>query len=129
MAMQGFLTVRLVISVVVILKGFERHFRIYDHISVIGEMQNHVGYEPMAALLVNRLPVLVLHRDLFFKLQALFQPHILQHLLEPKLTEVALSLVFAGESVGQLVGSFAHLTRSEERRVGKECRSRWSPYH
>ena len=25
-------------------------------------------------------------------------------------------------------GRFA-LTRSEERRVGKECRSRWSPYH
>ena len=23
----------------------------------------------------------------------------------------------------------AMLTRSEERRVGKECRSRWSPYH
>src|SRR2546429_7797289 len=23
----------------------------------------------------------------------------------------------------------ATLTRSEERRVGKECRSRWSPYH
>src|SRR2546429_1377036 len=22
-----------------------------------------------------------------------------------------------------------HVTRSEERRVGKECRSRWSPYH
>src|SRR3712207_7836412 len=22
-----------------------------------------------------------------------------------------------------------HLRRSEERRVGKECRSRWSPYH
>src|SRR3712207_8328960 len=26
------------------------------------------------------------------------------------------------------VGSFLH-PRSEERRVGKECRSRWSPYH
>ena len=25
--------------------------------------------------------------------------------------------------------SFRHLCRSEERRVGKECRSRWSPYH
>ena len=25
--------------------------------------------------------------------------------------------------------SLALLTRSEERRVGKECRSRWSPYH
>ena len=22
-----------------------------------------------------------------------------------------------------------HVRRSEERRVGKECRSRWSPYH
>ena len=22
-----------------------------------------------------------------------------------------------------------HMGRSEERRVGKECRSRWSPYH
>src|SRR2546427_8635218 len=26
-------------------------------------------------------------------------------------------------------GSLVHLLRSEERRVGKECRSRWSPYH
>ena len=26
-------------------------------------------------------------------------------------------------------GVLALLSRSEERRVGKECRSRWSPYH
>ena len=25
--------------------------------------------------------------------------------------------------------SLEETTRSEERRVGKECRSRWSPYH
>ena len=25
--------------------------------------------------------------------------------------------------------TFPFLFRSEERRVGKECRSRWSPYH
>ena len=25
--------------------------------------------------------------------------------------------------------AFRETTRSEERRVGKECRSRWSPYH
>ena len=25
--------------------------------------------------------------------------------------------------------AYAITTRSEERRVGKECRSRWSPYH
>src|SRR2546427_938739 len=27
------------------------------------------------------------------------------------------------------LGGLAQLLRSEERRVGKECRSRWSPYH
>ena len=26
-------------------------------------------------------------------------------------------------------GVWSRSTRSEERRVGKECRSRWSPYH
>src|SRR5579875_834497 len=26
-------------------------------------------------------------------------------------------------------GNLPHTPRSEERRVGKECRSRWSPYH
>src|SRR2546422_8618300 len=35
---------------------------------------------------------------------------------------------------GHPVGSLAYMSpeqlmRSEERRVGKECRSRWSPYH
>ena len=28
-----------------------------------------------------------------------------------------------------LVAYMQSLKRSEERRVGKECRSRWSPYH
>ena len=26
-------------------------------------------------------------------------------------------------------GKLSQIWRSEERRVGKECRSRWSPYH
>ena len=29
----------------------------------------------------------------------------------------------------RLVLTSLYLARSEERRVGKECRSRWSPYH
>ena len=33
-----------------------------------------------------------------------------------------------GSTIGTL-GNFSASTRSEERRVGKECRSRWSPYH
>ena len=34
----------------------------------------------------------------------------------------------AGASQGEGLGN-QFTTRSEERRVGKECRSRWSPYH
>src|SRR3989475_498392 len=33
-----------------------------------------------------------------------------------------------GNDVAELAG-LDELVRSEERRVGKECRSRWSPYH
>ena len=28
-----------------------------------------------------------------------------------------------------IIGNVLQQLRSEERRVGKECRSRWSPYH
>ena len=31
--------------------------------------------------------------------------------------------------LGQIVAVIGSYVRSEERRVGKECRSRWSPYH
>src|SRR3989449_7938066 len=34
-----------------------------------------------------------------------------------------------GPQVVQGPGENAGVVRSEERRVGKECRSRWSPYH
>ena len=34
-----------------------------------------------------------------------------------------------GASMHTVHGQRFYLTRSEERRVGKECRSRWSPYH
>ena len=31
--------------------------------------------------------------------------------------------------IGAIPSGLAESRRSEERRVGKECRSRWSPYH
>src|SRR2546422_399578 len=41
--------------------------------------------------------------------------------------------LLSAETLERLVGHHASTgaaaTRSEERRVGKECRSRWSPYH
>ena len=36
---------------------------------------------------------------------------------------------FVGRNGSGKTMLFKILTRSEERRVGKECRSRWSPYH
>src|SRR5256885_10626975 len=36
---------------------------------------------------------------------------------------------FWTDSIKDLVLALLLLIRSEERRVGKECRSRWSPYH
>ena len=33
------------------------------------------------------------------------------------------------KTIGDYEAQTETLTRSEERRVGKECRSRWSPYH
>ena len=48
--------------------------------------------------------------------------------LEAGVTDVIRKL---GEEFGVSIGDIRprQLRRSEERRVGKECRSRWSPYH
>src|SRR2546430_3875639 len=45
-----------------------------------------------------------------------------------RLGEIA---VYAGLAAGALISFWLAIwaMRSEERRVGKECRSRWSPYH
>ena len=44
----------------------------------------------------------------------------------PEMTNTLLQDV-AGNSLVMQLGTYEE--RSEERRVGKECRSRWSPYH
>src|SRR3712207_7058461 len=46
----------------------------------------------------------------------------------PKVAEAAV-VGMPHELKGQGIYCYVTLVRSEERRVGKECRSRWSPYH
>src|SRR3712207_4349759 len=54
---------------------------------------------------------------------------------ETRMSLATLHAMRAGGMFDQVGGGFARYavdrtwTRSEERRVGKECRSRWSPYH
>ena len=49
----------------------------------------------------------------------------LRKLCESKITRPVVGFKAAGTGIPVL----KKLGRSEERRVGKECRSRWSPYH
>src|SRR5256885_7087642 len=45
--------------------------------------------------------------------------------------QISATLLFPTAAVSsmRLIRGTLEITRSEERRVGKECRSRWSPYH
>ena len=58
-------------------------------------------------------------------LQALFE----NSLADPSLIGTSGGVVLGVISVIALGGGAVNQLRSEERRVGKECRSRWSPYH
>ena len=50
-----------------------------------------------------------------------------------EVSKTAVSFVLNGRDAGNISSATRNRVlkgvRSEERRVGKECRSRWSPYH
>ena len=74
----------------------------------------------------NQSKVIVIERNKFAALvkshrKCLQMLNILTYIYTVK--EVSLTLTL------QEICEVLHMTRSEERRVGKECRSRWSPYH
>ena len=50
------------------------------------------------------------------------------HYARSQTYKTPLPMVIGMEGIGT-VDSGQRVARSEERRVGKECRSRWSPYH
>ena len=57
------------------------------------------------------------------KAQAFKQNQIADYVYPCPLDKIILNFLRIDSDV------FANEARSEERRVGKECRSRWSPYH
>src|SRR2546427_13048258 len=56
-------------------------------------------------------------------------PDEAQQLARHRGDRLLLGLALADQSAIATVQAVLRLPRSEERRVGKECRSRWSPYH
>ena len=65
------------------------------------------------------LDVLKKRKDGYHNIDTIFQRINLFDELDIKLTDKEDCIILSEKP----------LTRSEERRVGKECRSRWSPYH
>ena len=65
----------------------------------------------------------------------LFVAFLLIEVLEHKLTNKNKNIITKSKRLGPVIGALLGIipqcgfSRSEERRVGKECRSRWSPYH
>src|SRR5258708_24062251 len=55
-------------------------------------------------------------------------PEVVPHDHHLETISLRLHLAAATRELGQLEAAYSYY-RSEERRVGKECRSRWSPYH
>ena len=97
---------------------------LYSELSLVGERARALreAVDEMAALFPYMLPSLVLVSSLFetfvnYGLGALCQRG--RALTPPPL------LSFSDWRFSETL----LLVRSEERRVGKECRSRWSPYH
>src|SRR3712207_9536040 len=62
------------------------------------------------------------------------QPLVRESYREPRFTIETnvlgtYNVLEAAQATGSVRAQVVVTTRSEERRVGKECRSRWSPYH
>ena len=75
------------------------------------------------------------YEDLFFNTSTIINKpleRIAKDILNYKMISPATEIFFeskAKEWLSITIDSFLNVLRSEERRVGKECRSRWSPYH
>ena len=98
-------------------QGFKRG----DRLAVIGDNRPRLYWAMMAAQALGGVPV-----PLYQDAVAAEMAFVLQD------ADIGFAVVEDQEQVDKLLEVLPQcpqLKRSEERRVGKECRSRWSPYH
>ena len=101
---------------------------------LIGAPPGYVGYDEGGQLTeaVRRKPYSVILFDEIEKAHPDVFNTLLQLLDDGRLTDSQGRTVDFRNTIVIMtsnIGSYRMLDRSEERRVGKECRSRWSPYH
>ena len=83
------------------------------------------SYATAPALIIVGVYMMMSLRDLNFDDWTELAPSILGFIMMPLAYNISVGIEFA--IVSYVLIKLAE--RSEERRVGKECRSRWSPYH
>ena len=79
---------------------------------------------------VFRLPSMPFAFSPTHRMAVVYSPKLLVKLRKMKLDIVHTQTEFPLGVLGKIISETLRIPmRSEERRVGKECRSRWSPYH
>ena len=88
-------------------------------IALVGIVGTLAGFGYTGATYVNRL------ENLEAQIGGIGDTEDAQKIIEERFVAIETSVDYMNKSIDGLVIP----DRSEERRVGKECRSRWSPYH
>ena len=95
---------------------------LHDNIRLIGAthlpISANIDFDEILRYIMEFKPTVLLSLPTVFVILA---DKILQQNLKVDFVKI---IGYAGEHMSEMIRS-----RSEERRVGKECRSRWSPYH
>ena len=85
------------------------------------------GYRYYAAEQLEQLDTILILREMGLSLEEI-RAHMSNRTLEQSMEMLESQRRAIQEKIARLT-TIQHRIRSEERRVGKECRSRWSPYH
>ena len=109
---------------------------VYHYRAHVGDPGNRLPFEPVPAA-KQREALELLRKDLFSPTSFHFSPQLLNKLASPRFSDFIdfrSMLTRFDAPIHDMVLSLQtrvldRVYRSEERRVGKECRSRWSPYH
>ena len=85
----------------------EGHLGIHHHMSVVGEMQDKVGYHSSSIVIFDSFSETISECFLSIKLFPLVQFHILEQLLQFQFSKVSLYFHFSCECSGETVGSLS----------------------
>src|SRR2546426_4141148 len=117
-----------------ILRGIENSLYQSSYLPILTDVHNERSrFERYLEMLLDRRveALIVLANWLFVNID------VLADLEKSSIPTVLIGRELKNDSVNSVIvdnqlgahAALEHLYRSEERRVGKECRSRWSPYH